>query len=147
MSAEFGIAGMETIGYDETWDLQSRAGRMMSGPPVFVEQEATLREASEAMADECVGSLVLGTPRYAFGIVTEGDIVRALADGADPDEMRVADVVSSDLISVEDCDSVAQVISVMAEWSIRHVPVVSNGAVVGMISARDIVRGLAPTGA
>lgn len=132
----------------EEWDLNSHVGHMTTGSTVAVEEDTSLREAARRMAEEQVGSLVVVGPEGPCAIVTEGDIVRAVADGVDPDRAVVVDVASPDVVAADTDDTVLDVIQMMADYGIRHVPVRKQDAggnyqLVGMVSSRDIVRGLA----
>lgn len=129
------------------WDLTTRVGAMVGGAAVTVDGSATLREAAERMAGEAVGCLVVDEPGRTPRVITERDVVHALADGADPDAALAGDTACDELISAHPDDTVLDVIQLMADCAIRHVPIRSGHGdeheIVGMISARDIVRGLA----
>ncbi|MBO0892975.1 MAG: CBS domain-containing protein [Acidimicrobiales bacterium] len=125
------------------WDLWSPVRAMMTSPVITVTGEATLRAVAELLATEGMGALVVEGPSGSFRVVTERDLVLALADGADPDVSRAADVATPDLITADPEDMVKDVAGVMADYGIRHVPVQVDGNVVGMVSARDILRAVA----
>lgn len=125
------------------WDLWSPVRAMMTTPVITVTGEATLRTVAELLATEGMGAVVVGGPAGSVRVVTERDLVLALADGADPDAARAADVASQDLITADPEDMVKDVAAVMADYGIRHVPVEVDGKVVGMVSARDILRAVA----
>ena len=74
-----------------------------------------------------------------LGIVTDRDIVvRALAEGRDPAETRVAEVCSRDLVTIEPGDSVGGAVRLMREKAIRPIPVNGDGRVVGVLTIGDI---------
>lgn len=114
--------------------------RLMTRPVVFADTEMTLRTLAATMAEESVGAVVLLGPDGPSTIVTERDIVEALADGADPDDTWAAEVASLDLVTADPDDTVAEVVRMMVTHDIRHVPVRAYGSVVGMVSARDVLR-------
>jgi CBS domain-containing protein len=66
----------------------------MRSPVVIIERSATLRSAAIALRDGGVGTLAVMDGSSVGGVVSERDIVRALADGADPDQAEVMDVMS-----------------------------------------------------
>jgi CBS domain-containing protein len=76
------------------------------------------------------------------GIISERDVVTALAGGADPDQVWAADVMSEKPVVVSPEDSLDEVVAAMATHWVRHLPVVDNGKVRGMISVRDVVLAL-----
>jgi signal-transduction protein with cAMP-binding, CBS, and nucleotidyltransferase domain len=88
--------------------------------------------------------LVLG-PEGPASIVTERDIVRALAQEADPDTVWVADVATSDLITVEPTTTILEAIRHMASERVRHIPVKEKGEVVGFVASEDLVDLVAAT--
>jgi CBS domain-containing protein len=125
------------------WDLWSPVRAMMTAPVITVTGEATLRTVAELLATEGVGALVVERLSGSFRVITERDLVLALADGADPDAVTAAEVASPDVLTADPEDQVKDVAGVMADCGIRHVPVEADGKVVGMVSARDILRAVA----
>lgn len=102
----------------------------------------TLREAARMLEDEAIGSLLVDETRGTLGIITERDLVRALADGVDPDEARVEDYLTDDLLTVERDATVLDVVRKMQANEIRHVVVRSKGGVAGVVSMRAVVDAL-----
>lgn len=112
---------------------------VMRHTTVTVRLGSTLREVSETLTREEVGAVVVKGSQPLAGIVSERDLVRAIADGADPDVDRAEDVMTFDVVSASPDDSVAEVARKMIEGGIRHMPVVQEGAPVGIVSIRDLV--------
>lgn len=100
---------------------------------------ATLRQAAELMADERVGVLLVRRPDAVVGLLGERDVVRALADGLDPDEERVGDHMVEQLVSVRSGTSLVEALDVMRQAEVRHV-VVDGGR--GVLSMRRVVEHL-----
>jgi CBS domain-containing protein len=73
-------------------------------------------------------------------LVSERDIVAALADGADPDRTTVELVMTGDLITVQPGDELIDAVHAMLDAGVRHLPLTDGGVVVGMVSARDALR-------
>jgi CBS domain-containing protein len=117
----------------------------MRDAPPFVDPENTLRVAAQAMARQKTSAVIVLGPGGPTSVVTERDIVRALAEQADPDTVWAADVASSDLAAIDPDTTVAEAVELMAKIQIRHVPVRSNGEVVGMVVAEDILDLLGST--
>lgn len=104
---------------------------------VAVGPDVSLRAVAATMSENGIGAVIVGTTEKVEGIVTERDLVRALAEGKeDATSMSVA---STELVWCEATSSVAEVASEMLERYIRHVLVEDAGTLVGMISARDIL--------
>ncbi|QCO17824.1 CBS domain-containing protein (plasmid) [Azospirillum brasilense] len=75
------------------------------------------------------------------GILSERDIVRAVAaDGAAALERPVGDLMTRDLVTGSPADTVSQIMGVMTQRRIRHLPILENGELVGLVSIGDIVK-------
>jgi len=110
----------------------------MRGAPV-VDPESTLRSTAKSMAVSRAGAAIVHGANGATNIVTDRDLVRALADGADPDTVWAADVASTHLVAVASDAIVADALRQMSQEGIRHVPVRSGGDVVGLVTAEDLL--------
>ncbi len=110
---------------------------------VSVDRSTTLRAAAIAMQHGGVGALVVMDADEVQGIVTERDIVGALAHGDDPDRARVVDVESVGPRYLILADSVGTAAEVMLAVGCRHLPVVDDGVAIGVVSIRDVLRELA----
>lgn len=121
------------------------AGQVMSRPPVFVPPEVTLRSLAEAMAVEGVGALLVMGPDLPPRLVTERDVVHALARGADVDAVATGEIASERLVTVGPDDTLLEVAQLMAAHHVRHVVVESGSGVVGVISARDLLQAFVAT--
>ena len=120
---------------------------LVKRPPVVVHPESTLRAVAETLSEELIGAVVVRGTRppgahgsHAEGVVSERDIVQALADGLDPDTARAQDVMTLDLACAAPNESVLSVAARMLDNEIRHLPVTEDGVVVGMVSERDALR-------
>ncbi len=104
-----------------------------------ISPKATLRDAARKLRDKNIGSLLVGEGESRVGIVSEGDLVRSLAEGLRPDEISVESVMSSPIISI-DLDRTAQDANdLMSEKGIRHLAISDRGKIVGIISVRDLL--------
>lgn len=113
------------------------------GPEVVsVGVTALVIDAVRAMVDARVGSaLVLDADGRVAGIVTERDVLKATArHAADVCALRVDAVMTRDVLVAVPDDTVDYVLSLMTERRMRHVPVIENGKVVGLVSIGDAVR-------
>jgi CBS domain-containing protein len=111
--------------------------------PVIVSPQTTLRVATEVMAAESVGVVLVTSGRGALGILSERDLVAALAAGADPDSATVAGAMSHEVVSLRPDDTLYDAAVDMLDLGFRHVPVVDErGGVLGVVSIRDLLRPL-----
>ena len=107
---------------------------------------ATLRDAASRMWKQQTGSLVITEGSEILGIITERDIMKAVARGDDLDATPVSAVMTRTVLTVGPDTSIAEAAQHMATRWIRHLPVVSNGDLVGMLSQRDLCGVLASKG-
>jgi CBS domain-containing protein len=101
----------------------------------------TLREAAAAMCERHVGAAVVVDPEaQGPGVITERDILVAIARGQDPDEERVADHLTARLTFAAPDWSLERAAETMVRGGFRHLVVVDGGELAGVLSMRDIVR-------
>lgn len=122
-----------------------RVSAIMTTPAICVEPSATLREVATALRDANIGALVVLPGDRPMAVVSERDVVRALADGADPDAVWAADVGTEEPRYVTPAHPVPRVAEQMLAAGIRHMPVVDENQIVGMVGARDALESLTAT--
>jgi CBS domain-containing protein len=110
--------------------------RVMSVGVVAVDEKLTLRSVAAVFGEMGVGVAVVGRSDGSAVIVSERDVVRTLAQGADPGEVRVADVMTEDVVIADPHERVIDVAARMGDEGVRHVAVVENGAIVGARRSR-----------
>jgi CBS domain-containing protein len=110
------------------------------GPLLKVKPDTSLAAVARHMRlDDCDSVAVMTNDRL-LGIITERDLVRAIADGVDPQQARADMFMSADPATVGADEDLSVVAVKMMALGIRHLPVVdAKGAPVGLISARDLV--------
>lgn len=112
---------------------------IMTSNPFTLTTSATVAEASRAMRDEGIGDIIVEHDGSVAGIVTDRDIVvRCVADGRDPDEVRLQDVLSGDLATVDPDSDAGEAVRLMRERAIRRLPVLEGGRPVGIVSIGDL---------
>jgi len=112
------------------------------GPRVVtVEAAAPIRAASELLSDENIGALVVldGGP-IPIGILSERDIVHALASGEHVLEHTVDTYMTRDVLCGSPGDDVEAVLETMTQRHFRHMPVVDDGELVGIVTIGDLVK-------
>lgn len=98
----------------------------------------SVTEAAAAMRDAKVGAIMVVNGPRLVGIFTERDaLYRVLAAGKDPRRTTLADVMTVNPATIEADLPFGQALHIMYERRFRHVPVVEDGQLVGMVSARD----------
>lgn len=102
----------------------------------------TLAQAARKMWQQQTGSLLVLEGNDLLGIVTERDILKAVAAGT-PTDIRISDVMSKDLITAEPTTSLREAARIMTERWIRHLPVLDGDRLVGIVSQRDLAGVLA----
>jgi len=122
----------------------SKARDVMHSGAECIGENGTLSRAAEMMRDLHVGSLpICGEDGKLHGIITDRDIVvRAIAEGYDPDTATAGDLASGTPIWVDaDADS-DEVLDLMIESSIRRIPVMEDRRLIGIISEADLAQHL-----
>lgn len=104
-----------------------------------IDPSASVREAARLIAGASVGCLVVGTNEQVEAIVSERDVVRAVAEGADLDRMTVGELGSRTLVWASIDDTVGDVAEEMMEDYVRHVLVRDDSGLVGVLSMRDVL--------
>ena len=107
-----------------------------------VRPEASIATVVSVLADRRVGAVVVEDLKgRVVGIFSERDLVKLLAlRGADALIVKVREVMNSPVITCKPEDRIDAVMATMSERRIRHMPVIANDALSGMISIRDLVR-------
>jgi CBS domain-containing protein len=101
----------------------------------------TLRQAARLMAERKVGAAVVLDPDAdGPGILTERDVLEAVAEGQDPDVEICADHLTPDAVTAMPDWDLGRAAAVMVHGGFRHLIVCESGQVVGVLSVRDIVR-------
>lgn len=106
---------------------------------VTVPPEANLVDVAETLLEQNIGAVVVGAQGTVTGILSERDVVRAVAEGRDPTTTLAADVASTALVWCDLGATVAEVALEMMDRYVRHVLVEADGVLVGIVSARDLL--------
>lgn len=106
---------------------------------ITTEPDDTLMDAAGRMNCYQIGALPVYEEHRLIGIITERDIVAALADGADPATTMVVDYMTDRPVTVAPDDDLEVAARRMAELGVRHLPVVERHRLVGVLSIRDLL--------
>jgi CBS domain-containing protein len=112
------------------------------GQPVTVPEASTVGSAIRTMNEHRVGSvMVQGLDGEPIGILTERDVVRLYAQGeGDFETMLVKDWMTTDITTGQPDDSVSEILAIMTVRRFRHLPVIEETRMVGVISLGDLVK-------
>jgi citrate synthase len=113
---------------------------VMSSPVLIALPDETVAEAAARMRDRSTGSVVVVDGSRPIGILTERDIVRMAAAGSPSAGLKVAELMTAEPDCVEPGLSVHEAFASLAEHGYRHIPVVDDGELVGIVSLRDLMR-------
>jgi CBS domain-containing protein len=118
---------------------------ILQGKPerlIGLQDSKSLADAAKLLNEEKIGALVVrNAGGEMIGILSERDIVRAIArSGAGVLDQPVSTIMTRDVICCAPQDSVAEVMGMMTERRFRHLPVKSNGNLIGMVSIGDVVK-------
>lgn len=103
--------------------------------------DATVRELLASLADHDIGALVVVDGEAVLGIVSERDVVRRLNEWGDALlEREVRTIMTSEVVSCAPDDEVDRVAATMTEQRVRHLPVLLDGELVGLVSIGDVVK-------
>ncbi len=107
---------------------------------VTVERDTDAQTAARIMRDRGIGSLFVTNGKEIVGILTDTDMVRrVVAAGADTHKTTVEQIMSAPIMTIEEGKTLLDANDLMAQTHLRHLGVVREGKLVGMISVRDLV--------
>jgi CBS domain-containing protein len=120
-----------------------KVGDCMTLHPITVSKELSIIDCARMMRDKHVGSLIVEDKKRLVGLVTEQDLVRrSLAEGRDPDKTSVEEIMvgMKDLVTIEPGRDLFDALKAMRDYSIRHLPVMERGNLVGFLTSKDILK-------
>jgi CBS domain-containing protein len=108
---------------------------------VTVSPDTTVRDLVALLANKNIGAVLVSTADTPVaGIVSERDVVRGLAGGVDVLDRAVGDIMTANVETANPDQSVHELAQLMTRRRIRHVPVMVDGAVAGIVSIGDVVK-------
>ena len=121
-----------------------RVRDVASSGVVVVGPEHSVGEAARMMSRHHVGSAVVTDAEQLAGILTERDVLKVVAQGADPEATKVADRMTRDVVTVGPDWDLVEAADEMAKRRIRHLVVFEGGQLLGVLSVRDVPPHLLP---
>jgi CBS domain-containing protein len=120
-----------------------RAAEAMRTNVVTIEEGVSVANASLGMYKKEEGCAIVLRQGKPFGIVTERDVTwKVAAKGLDPKNVRVAEIMSTPLITIDPNTDLTEAAKVMKKHKIRRLPVVKEGMLKGILTAADVSRNL-----
>jgi len=118
------------------------AAKQLGGDTITIEPTANLAAAAKLLSAHRIGAvLIRGAGGRLAGILSERDIVRALSDhGAEALALQVGQVMTREIETCSEDDVAASIMERMTAGRFRHMPVLKNGKLVGLISIGDVVK-------
>ena len=127
------------------WTITGTVDDIYRPGAITASADDSLEQTAARLADKDISALVILDGDRLAGIITERDIVRAVADRCDLAEGSAGEYMTSAPATVELDTPLAEVARTMLAYGIRHLPVVVAGEVIGMVSARDLLEERATT--
>jgi CBS domain-containing protein len=116
--------------------LKAKGGQVWT-----ISKDSTILDGLKLMAEKQIGSLPVLEGEQVVGIFTERDFARRVGpDRRKPEETRIEEVMTRELITVDPDQTVNDCMMLMTENHIRHLPVMDEGRLVGIISVGDVVK-------
>jgi CBS domain-containing protein len=123
--------------YDTVHDVLKRKGQNVWS----IAPDASVYRAIEIMAEKRVGALLVMTGDQLVGIISERDYARKVVlKGRSSKETRIEEIMSSPVIAVDPKRSVDECMKVITDERVRHLPVIENEKVIGVVSIGDLVN-------
>ncbi len=117
-----------------------RVAAIMTNASVTESPSDSLRSAADTMWRQQTGSLLVMEGDQLVGIITERDVMKAVAQGRDVETTPVSDVMTKDVLTITPDTSAHEAARHMASRWIRHLPVLDDGRLVGIVSIGDVVK-------
>jgi CBS domain-containing protein len=115
-------------------------GELMTRDVLTVAPEDTIGEAAQKMMERGVGSAIVSDFGRLIGILTERDVLRAVAERVHSSEARVREWMTADPVTMTEATRADEAARTMLERGFRHLPVVDDERTIGIISIRDVAR-------
>ncbi|CUR51410.1 putative CBS domain protein [Nitrosotalea devaniterrae] len=119
--------------------------KIMAKTVVSLESGKTLYDASVLMAKKKVGCLVVTSKGKPLGIVTKGDVVKAVSIGVSFKSTKLEEFASRPLVYASSSQTIEEVADLMIKNKIRKLPVIQQGKIVGIVTVTDLALFLSPT--
>ena len=107
---------------------------------IAVDSSVTVDSAVKKMVERNIGAILVMEEGNFVGMFTERDVLKCWVNKGAYDKILIKEVMSKDLLIIETKDDIDYAMSIMTSKKIRHMPVVENHKIIGLISIRDVVK-------
>jgi CBS domain-containing protein len=115
--------------------------KLMTENPCAIDADKPVAYAAKMLRDEDVGLAPIVEGDRLVGTLTDRDIaVRVVAEGRDPEQTRVNEVMSRDVVTVDPQQDLDEALRLMARNQVRRLPVVEDGKLVGVVAQADVAQ-------
>ena len=113
----------------------------MTEKPIVLPPSDSIKHCSEEMAKHHVGTIIVKENEKVIGVIAEQDIVRKIiAKGLDPYKMKLKEVMETKLVTITADTDIFDALMKMKDLNIRHLPVIDNDKMIGLITLKDILK-------
>jgi len=121
--------------------MSLKVEEVMVKPVITLSVASMVREAVEIMSKHEIGCLVIVHDETPVGMITERDMLRrVLLDARDPFTTKLSQIMSAPIIFGQPQMSIQDAVTLMTEKKIKHLPIIENGCLVGLITLTDLIR-------
>ncbi|MEM2956437.1 MAG: CBS domain-containing protein [Candidatus Pacearchaeota archaeon] len=117
-----------------------KVGDVMTRNFISVTPDTSISECSKIMISNKVGSLIVKTDQKLEGILTEGDIIRAIAKSKNLSKIKAKDIMTRHVITISPSEDMYEALKKMKGKKIRWLPVIVKSRVIGMLTVKDILK-------
>lgn len=119
-----------------------KIAELLEGKPLYhAEPQESVRDVARRMSDKNIGALAVLNAGTLVGVFSERDIMsRVVAQGLDPEKTPIANVMTRDIVVGDPAEELDDALQKMHSLGCRHLPIVENGNLLGLISMRDLLE-------
>ncbi len=107
---------------------------------IAIDSSATVDAAINKMIERNIGAILVMEDSRCVGVFTERDALKCWTKHSSFEKVAIRDVMSKDLLIIEPGDDLDYAMTIMTNRKIRHLPVIEDGRIVGLVSIRDVVK-------
>ncbi len=127
--------------YKRRGESEMSISKLMTQPVMRIDECSTIQEAVEIMGKENFGTLLVTRDEKDVGIITSGDIISdVVAKKEDLEAIKVKDIMSSPLVTVDKKMTGEDALRKMVEYDVRRLLITDNGEIVGIFTTSDITK-------
>jgi len=117
-----------------------KVGDVMTRKFISVKPDITMVECAKVMIEKKVGSVIAKTDQKIKGIVTEGDLVRAMAKGLDKKKTKINKIMTKKIIGIRPSKDIYDALVIMKKKKVRWLPVLVDHNIIGFLTEKDILK-------